>query len=110
MRNEELIAQQPALAINKSAEIGLRFMGTIFGALLFAAALLLAGHTHGGQFVPWTYVVGLQQPYVAGLHRHGGTWIYVTRGAGYWGPPLRLGVPPEIALLTLEPAEGQTLA
>jgi len=74
------------------------------------AALLLAGHTHGGQFVPWTYVVGLQQPYVAGLHRHGGTWIHVTRGAGYWGPPLRLGVPPEIALLTLEPAEGQTLA
>jgi hypothetical protein len=63
--------------------------------------LQLSGHTHGGQFIPWTFVVPLQQPYLAGLHRHGDTWIYVNRGAGYWGPPLRLGVPAEVTELTL---------
>ena len=63
--------------------------------------LQLSGHTHGGQFVPWKYAVPLQQPFVAGLHRVRDTWIYVHRGTGYWGPPLRLGVPSEIALLTL---------
>ena len=63
--------------------------------------LQLSGHTHGGQFVPWKYAIPLQQPFVAGLHKVRGTWIYVNRGTGYWGPPLRLGVPSEIALLTL---------
>ena len=63
--------------------------------------LQLSGHTHGGQFVPWKYAIPLQQPYVAGLHKFRDTWIYVHRGTGYWGPPLRLGAPSEIALLTL---------
>ena len=66
--------------------------------------LQLSGHTHGGQFVPWKYVVSLQQPYVAGLHKFRDTWIYIHRGTGYWGPPLRLGVPSEIAVLTLSRA------
>ena len=70
--------------------------------------LQLSGHTHGGQFVPWKYAVLLQQPFIAGLHKVRGTWIYVHRGTGYWGPPLRLGAPSEIALLTLTraPATG----
>ena len=63
--------------------------------------LQLSGHTHGGQFVPWKYAVRLQQPFIAGLHKVRGTWIYVHRGTGYWGPPLRLGAPSEIAVLTL---------
>ena len=66
--------------------------------------LQLSGHTHGGQFIPWNFVVRLQQPYVSGLHRFERTWIYVNRGAGYWGPPLRLGAPPEITLITLKTA------
>ena len=63
--------------------------------------LQLSGHTHGGQFPPWKYVVSLHQPYGAGLHRRGDTWIYVNRGAGYWGPPIRRGAPSEVTLLTL---------
>lgn len=61
--------------------------------------LQLSGHTHGGQFVPWKYIIPLQQPFVAGLHKFRETWIYVHRGTGYWGPPLRLGAPAEIAVL-----------
>ncbi len=68
------------------------------------AQLQLSGHTHGGQFWPWNLFVPLQQPFVAGLHRLRRTWVYVSRGTGYWGPPLRLGAPSEIALLRLVPA------
>ena len=64
--------------------------------------LQLSGHTHGGQFAPWKYLIPLQQPYVAGLHRiDEKAWIYVSRGTGYWGPPLRLRAPAEITRITL---------
>ena len=63
--------------------------------------LQLSGHTHGGQIFPWSYLVRLQQPFVAGLHKLHGTWIYVSRGTGYWGPPMRLGAPAEITLIEL---------
>jgi predicted MPP superfamily phosphohydrolase len=63
--------------------------------------LQLSGHTHGGQFFPWNFFVPLQQPYVAGLHRRDGMWIYVSRGTGYWGPPKRIGAPSEITLVRL---------
>lgn len=61
----------------------------------------LSGHTHGGQFFPWTYAVHWFQPYVRGLHRVGGTLLYVNVGTGYWGPPMRLGTSPEITLHVL---------
>jgi predicted MPP superfamily phosphohydrolase len=72
----------------------------------FAAAkagfdLQLSGHTHGGQFFPWNLVVPLVQPFVAGLHNLEAMKIYVSRGTGYWGPPLRLGSPSEITLVRL---------
>jgi len=63
--------------------------------------LQLSGHTHGGQFLPWNWLVPLQQPYTAGLHRLGELWIYVSRGTGYWGPPKRLGAPSEITEILL---------
>ncbi|MBO4121789.1 metallophosphoesterase [Cupriavidus gilardii] len=67
--------------------------------------LQLSGHTHGGQFLPWNLFVPMQQPYVAGLHRHGSMWVYVSRGTGYWGPPKRFGAPSEITRLRLRRAQ-----
>ncbi len=66
--------------------------------------LQLSGHTHGGQFWPWNYLVRLQQPYTAGLHRHGKLWVYTSRGTGYWGPPKRFGAPAEITRICLKRA------
>lgn len=74
---------------------------SILEAAKLGVGLQLSGHTHGGQIFPWNYFVRLQQPYVAGLHRHERSWIYVSRGTGYWGPPMRVGIPAEIAHLTL---------
>jgi uncharacterized protein len=67
--------------------------------------LQLSGHTHGGQFWPWTLFVRFQQPFTAGLHRLNNLWVYISRGTGYWGPPNRFGVPSEIALLRLVAAK-----
>jgi len=66
--------------------------------------LQLSGHTHGGQFFPWTLVASWVHRFNAGLHRLGALWIYVSRGTGYWGPPVRVGSPAELTLLVLEPA------
>lgn len=63
--------------------------------------LQISGHTHGGQLWPLTQVALVDQPVLAGLARIGPTWLYVTRGTGFWGPPVRVGSPPEITLLTL---------
>jgi predicted MPP superfamily phosphohydrolase len=63
--------------------------------------LQLSGHTHGGQIFPWGLVVRLDQPYVAGLSQHGSAHIYVSRGTGFWGPPMRVAAPPEISVLEL---------
>lgn len=66
--------------------------------------LQLSGHTHGGQYFPGNLLARFTQGYVAGLYRHQGSWLYVSRGTGYWGPPIRLGVPPEMTLITLRRA------
>jgi predicted MPP superfamily phosphohydrolase len=63
--------------------------------------LQLSGHTHGGQIAPFNLVVGLQQPVVSGLATIDGVQVYVSRGAGFWGPPVRVGAPPEITMLEL---------
>ena len=61
----------------------------------------ISGHTHGGQFWPWNFFVGLFQPFTGGLYRLKNLWVYVSRGTGYWGPPNRFGVPSEITRIRL---------
>ncbi|WP_323597686.1 metallophosphoesterase [Aliarcobacter butzleri] len=64
--------------------------------------LILCGHTHGGQIFPFNFLVKLEQPYVKGLHQHNDTTqIYVNKGTGFWGPPMRLGASSEITVLRL---------
>jgi hypothetical protein len=63
--------------------------------------LQISGHTHGGQIFPMTMLVGLEYAYTRGLYRHQESNIYVSRGCGFWGPPSRLGSPPEIVKLVL---------
>jgi len=63
--------------------------------------LQLSGHTHAGQLWPFDYAVRLDQPAVAGLSRHGDTQLYVTAGAGYWGPPMRVRARPEVTVVEL---------
>jgi predicted MPP superfamily phosphohydrolase len=67
--------------------------------------LQVSGHTHGGQIFPFSLIVGAVYPYLAGLYTHkedgAAGQIFVSRGAGYWGPPLRLGSPPEIPRIVL---------
>ena len=64
--------------------------------------LQLSGHTHGGQFFPWNFVVGRFHPFHRGLNAWQKGWVYVNCGTGYWGPPMRIGVDSEITLLVLK--------
>ncbi len=66
--------------------------------------LQISGHTHGGQFFPWNLLAAVDQPYISGFHRHENSWIYVSRGTGYWGPPVRIAARSEITLFTLTKA------
>jgi uncharacterized protein len=64
--------------------------------------LQLSGHTHAGQFFPWTLAIRLvHAPHVAGLSREGRMVVYVSAGTGTWGPPVRFGTNPELTLLRL---------
>lgn len=89
-----LLAHQPR-AVREAAEHGV--------------GLQLSGHTHGGQIWPWRYLVYLQQPVVSGLAKIKETFVYVSNGTGYWGPPMRLGAPAEITEVRLR-AEGPAVA
>ncbi|MDX1296095.1 MAG: metallophosphoesterase [Sulfurimonadaceae bacterium] len=67
--------------------------------------LMLSGHTHGGQIFPFGFLVMLNQPYLAGLYDiDAKKQIFVSRGTGYWGPPVRVLAPSEISLLNIHPA------
>ncbi|MBZ6193145.1 metallophosphoesterase [Streptomyces olivaceus] len=63
--------------------------------------LQLSGHTHGGQLWPGNLIAGAANPTVAGLERYGDTQLYVSRGAGAWGPPTRVGAPSDITVIEL---------
>jgi len=68
--------------------------------------LMISGHSHGGQFFPWNLVVGMFPYSSPGLHQIGKTRSYVSRGAGFWGPPMRLMAPREITLFVLTGGAG----
>lgn len=71
--------------------------------------LQLSGHTHAGQFFPWTLAVRLvHAPHVAGLSRRGRMWVYVSAGTGSWGPPVRFGTEPELTLVRIERENVET--
>ncbi|MFI7702196.1 metallophosphoesterase [Nonomuraea sp. NPDC049480] len=74
----------------------------VHSAVKHGVDLQLSGHTHGGQTAPFDRLIGLQQPVVAGLARKERTSIFVTRGAGLFGPPVRAGIPPEFAIVELQ--------
>jgi predicted MPP superfamily phosphohydrolase len=62
----------------------------------------LSGHTHGGQIFPFTLVSRLFYPIGAGQHvLDGGSSLYVSRGSGTWGPPIRFLAPPEVTVVDL---------
>ncbi|MBU3916188.1 metallophosphoesterase, partial [bacterium] len=84
----------------------------IFEASRVGYDLQLSGHTHGGQYYPWAWVVKqfhpalqFQRQFLSGLHLVGKTWLYVNEGTGYFGPPLRLGTRSEITLIRLTQAK-----
>ena len=102
----------PAAALNGApADAAVRLLLAHQPKSAFAAApagfdLQISGHTHGGQFFPWNFVVGFFHPFTAGLHRLGRLSVYISRGTGYWGPPKRLGAPSEITYLRLVPSRS----
>jgi predicted MPP superfamily phosphohydrolase len=81
-----LLAHQPKAALEAATK---------------GVGLQLSGHTHGGQIFPWGFFVRLDQHFVAGLDKVGDLLLYTSSGTGYWGPPMRVGAPPEITLLQL---------
>ncbi len=66
--------------------------------------LQISGHTHGGQIWPFGYLVRATVKWVAGLYREGRAQIYVSRGTGFWGPPVRIGAPGEITRIRIRRA------
>nr|WP_305788640.1 metallophosphoesterase [Actinoplanes lichenis] len=66
--------------------------------------LQLSGHTHGGQMAPFNLLVPLQQPVTSGFGEVDGVPVYVTNGAGFWGPPVRVGAPPQVSVIELRTA------
>lgn len=73
----------------------------IHDAVKHGIDLQLSGHTHGGQMWPVNYIAQAANPTLAGLEQYGDTALYVTRGAGAWGPPVRVGAPSDVTVVQL---------
>jgi len=103
---DPLNATDPLKAIEGAPETSYKILlahqpRSIFKAAEAGFDLQLSGHTHGGQFFPWNFVVRLQQPFIRGEHRYKETDIYICTGVGYWGPPIRVSTSPQISLIRL---------
>jgi len=64
--------------------------------------LMLSGHTHAGQIFPFGIFVKMIYPYFRGLYKVDESYIYVSRGTGTWGPPIRFLSPPEVTVIDIE--------
>ncbi|WP_340376697.1 metallophosphoesterase [Streptomyces sp. SS7] len=73
----------------------------IHDAVRHGVDLQLSGHTHGGQLFPGNLIAAAANPTLAGLDRYGDTQLYVSRGAGAWGPPTRVGAPSDVTVIEL---------
>ncbi|MDJ0464079.1 metallophosphoesterase [Streptomyces sp. H27-C3] len=73
----------------------------IHDAVRYDVGLQLSGHTHGGQLWPGPLIAAQANPTLAGLERYGDTQLYVSRGAGAWGPPVRVGADSDITVVEL---------
>ncbi|MGQ4418404.1 metallophosphoesterase [Streptomyces sp. SAS_269] len=73
----------------------------IHEAVRHGVDLQLSGHTHGGQLWPGNLIAAAANPTVAGLERYGDTQLYVSRGAGAWGPPTRVDAPSDVTVIEL---------
>ena len=99
--------QRPAISLDGAPKADFRLLLAHNPKLASLGAragfdLQLSGHTHAGQFFPWTLAVRLvHAPHVAGLSREGKMQVYVSPGTGSWGPPVRFGTRPEITLIRL---------
>jgi predicted MPP superfamily phosphohydrolase len=95
-----------ALSSSKTLKILLKHRPTVENESLGLFDLQLSGHTHGGQIFPFNLVVKHYYPHQKGLYRLGkGSVLYVSRGTGTWGPPMRLFAPPEVTLIELTRTE-----
>lgn len=81
-----LLSHQP-LALEAASDLGI--------------GLVLCGHTHGGQLPPFQLLNRLAYSFISGLHQVGEMWVFVSRGSGYWGPPVRVFADPEVVRLSL---------
>ncbi len=93
----------PHKALKGASDSGVKILlahqpRSIFEAAKAGYDFVISGHTHGGQYFPYHILAYLTQPYISGLHKHGDTLIYVSRGTGYWGPQLRIGARSEITV------------
>jgi predicted MPP superfamily phosphohydrolase len=99
---DEDVALPPAGA--KEFVLLLKHRPEVLGSSLQRFDLQLSGHSHRGQIFPFVLVVALTFERFSGLYElPGGGSLYVSRGTGCWGPPLRLFSPPEVTLITIEP-------
>ncbi len=108
---EHLTNPQAALNINAKVDVRI-FMAhqprSLYKAAQYGFDLMLSGHTHGGQFFPWNLFATIGQPFIKGLNKYetgfGEGWVYVSKGTGYWGPPVRVNARSEIGVFVLQKA------
>ena len=88
---------------NNEYRVLLSHTPTLFDYVTDNMDIMFSGHTHGGQIFPFHFLVKLQNNYLAGMYEKDGKKLFVSRGAGFWGPPMRLFAPSDVAIVKLRP-------